>query len=157
MITEIAKFNKNRKLLYWTSKNKQTNKNQFLFPLSTHCPTSKTKQNKTKRKRMSLSILSEVKSLSRVRLFETPWTVAYQAPPSVGFSRQEYWRPSKKPGYRAHRKWLFLHSLKSSLWCTPPTHYYQSSFNYCQRSKKYYLSWRNKCKQGICLRRNPYL
>ena len=34
---------------------------------------------------------SEVKSLSRVRLFATPWTVAYQAPQSVGFSRQEYW------------------------------------------------------------------
>ena len=32
-----------------------------------------------------------VKSLSRVRLFATPWTVAYQAPPSVGFSRQECW------------------------------------------------------------------
>ena len=28
---------------------------------------------------------------SRVRLFATPWTVAYQAPPSVGFSRQECW------------------------------------------------------------------
>ena len=34
---------------------------------------------------------SEVKSLSRVRLFAAPWTVAYQAPPSMGFSRQEYW------------------------------------------------------------------
>ena len=34
---------------------------------------------------------SEVKSLSRVRLFATLWTVAYQAPPSTGFSRQEYW------------------------------------------------------------------
>ena len=32
-----------------------------------------------------------MKSLSRVRLFETPWTAAYQAPPSMGFSRQEYW------------------------------------------------------------------
>ena len=32
-----------------------------------------------------------VKSLSRVRLFATPWTVAPQAPPSMGFSRQEYW------------------------------------------------------------------
>lgn len=46
MITEIAKFNKNRKLLYWTSKNKQTNKKQFLFPLSTHCPTSKKQKEK---------------------------------------------------------------------------------------------------------------
>ena len=34
---------------------------------------------------------SEMKLLSRVRLFATPWTVAYQVPPSVGFSRQEYW------------------------------------------------------------------
>ena len=32
-----------------------------------------------------------MKSLSRVRLFATPWTVAYYAPPSMGFSRQEYW------------------------------------------------------------------
>ena len=39
---------------------------------------------------------SEVKSLSRVRLFATPWTVAYQAPPSMGFSRQEYWSGLKK-------------------------------------------------------------
>ena len=31
------------------------------------------------------------KSLSRVRLFATPWTVAHQASPSMGFSRQEYW------------------------------------------------------------------
>ena len=41
-----------------------------------------------------------VKSLSRVRLFVTPWTVAYQAPPSMGFSRQEYWSglPFPSPG-----------------------------------------------------------
>ena len=33
----------------------------------------------------------KVKSLSRVRLFTTPWTAAHQAPPFMGFSRQEYW------------------------------------------------------------------
>ena len=33
----------------------------------------------------------KVKSLSRVRLFATPWSAAYQAPQSMGFSRQEYW------------------------------------------------------------------
>ena len=33
----------------------------------------------------------KVKSLSRIRLLATPWTVDYQAPPSMGFSRQEYW------------------------------------------------------------------
>ena len=44
--------------------------------------------------------MSEVKSLSRVRLFATPWTVAHQAPPSMGFSRQEYWSglPFPSPG-----------------------------------------------------------
>ena len=38
-----------------------------------------------------MKVKVKVKSLSRVRLFVTPWTVAYQAPPSTGFSRQEYW------------------------------------------------------------------
>ena len=33
----------------------------------------------------------KVKLLSRVQLLATPWTAAYQAPPSMGFSRQEYW------------------------------------------------------------------
>ena len=39
------------------------------------------------------------KSLSCVRLFATPWTAAYQTPPSMGFSRQEYWSgvPSPSP------------------------------------------------------------
>ena len=42
----------------------------------------------------------EVKSLSRVWLFATPWTVVCQAPLSMGFSRQEYWRrlPFPSPG-----------------------------------------------------------
>ena len=41
-----------------------------------------------------------MKSLSHVRLFATPWTVAYQAPLSMGFSRQEYWSglPFPSPG-----------------------------------------------------------
>ena len=37
------------------------------------------------------SALNEVKSLSHVRLFATPWSVAHQAPLSMGFPRQEYW------------------------------------------------------------------
>ena len=47
-----------------------------------------------------LKVKVKVKSLSRVRLFATPWTVAYQAPPPVGFSRQEYWSglPFPSPG-----------------------------------------------------------
>ena len=43
---------------------------------------------------------SEVRSLSRVQLFATSWTVAHQAPWSMGFSRQEYWSglPFPSPG-----------------------------------------------------------
>ena len=39
----------------------------------------------------SESEVTKVKSLSRVRLLATSWTAAYQAHPSMGFSRQEYW------------------------------------------------------------------
>ena len=45
----------------------------------------------------------KVKSLSRVRLLATPWTAAYQAPPSMGFSRQEYWS-----GLHCLLRWLTL-------------------------------------------------
>ena len=43
----------------------------------------------------------KVKSLSRVQLLATPWTTAYQAPPSMGFSRQESWSgvPLPSPRY----------------------------------------------------------
>ena len=46
----------------------------------------------------------KVKSLSHVRLFATPWTVAYQAPPSMGFSRQKCWSglPFTSPGDLPH-------------------------------------------------------
>ena len=49
----------------------------------------------------------KVKSLSRVRLLATPWIAAYQAPPSMGFSKQEYWSgvplPSPPGGCQWHR------------------------------------------------------
>ena len=49
---------------------------------------------------MSEWVSEWVKSLSHVWLFATPWIVAYQAPPSMGFSRQEYWNrlPIPSPG-----------------------------------------------------------
>ena len=46
----------------------------------------------------------EVKLLSRVWLFATPWAVAFKAPPFMGFSRQEYWSglPSPSPGIKPY-------------------------------------------------------
>ena len=46
----------------------------------------------------------KVKSLSRVWLFATPWTAAYQAPPSMGFSRQKYWNGLPLPSPMFHTK-----------------------------------------------------
>ena len=69
---------------------------------------------------------SEVKSFSRVRLFVTPWTGAYQASPSMRFSRQEYWisfsRGSSRPrdltrvsciGGRHFNLWATREALKN--------------------------------------------
>ena len=43
----------------------------------------------------------KVKSLSRIWLLATPWTAAYQAPLSMGFSRQEYWSEVPLPSPRS--------------------------------------------------------
>ena len=49
----------------------------------------------------------KVKSFSRVRLLATPWTAAHQAPPSMGFSRQEYWSGVSLPSlYFGHMSTL---------------------------------------------------
>ena len=49
----------------------------------------------------------KVKSLSRARLLATPWTAAYEAPPSMGFSRQEYWSgvPLPSPCHALGHSW----------------------------------------------------
>ena len=66
----------------------------------------------------------KLKSLSRVRLFVTPWTAAYQAPLSMGFSRQEYWSglPFPSPMHESE-KWKW-----SCVWLlvTPWTTAYQA-------------------------------
>ena len=51
-------------------------------------------------KSLLMKVKVKVKSLSHVQLFATPWTVACQAPLSMGFSRQEYWNglPVPSPG-----------------------------------------------------------
>ena len=61
----------------------------------------------------------KVKSLSRIRLLATPWTAAHQAPPSMGFSRQEYWSgvplPPPKILYLDRHNTLRVSSLGSGI------------------------------------------
>ena len=63
----------------------------------------------------------KVKLLSCVRLLATPWTAAYQAPPSMGFSRQEYWSgvplPSPLPYIALFNSWAseFMLKIKDSV------------------------------------------
>ena len=71
---------------------------------------------------MSFYILSSVQLLSRVWLLVTPWTAAYQAPLSMGFSRQEYWSgvplPSL-PSLPSPTPRVYPNSCPSSWWCHP--------------------------------------
>ena len=58
----------------------------------------------------------KVKSLSRVRLLVTPWTAAYQALPSMGFSRQEYWSGVPLPSPVPNNMYLKMNlDLKQTL------------------------------------------
>ena len=53
----------------------------------------------------------KVKSFSRVQLFTKPWTAAYQAPLSMGFSRQEYWSvlPLPSPVYMYTYMYIYMY------------------------------------------------
>ena len=64
----------------------------------------------------------KVKSLSGVRLFATPWTAAHQAPPSMGFSRQEYWSgmPLSSPELEAGGSYLWEGTGYLGLFCSVP-------------------------------------
>ena len=79
----------------------------------------------------------KVKSLSLVRLFRTPWTAAYQAPSSVGFSRQQYWSGLPLPSPTMSLIFSnFLSLIVSYLWTVysklvfliPPHFEYAQSF-----------------------------
>jgi len=66
----------------------------------------------------------KVKSLSRIWLLATPWSVAYQAPPSMGFSRQEYWSglpfPSPKVKEESEKVGLKLNIQKTKITASDP-------------------------------------
>ena len=74
-----------------------------------------------------MKVKVKVKMLSRVRLLATPWTAVYKAPPSMGFSRQEYWsgrhRLPQATVYRAAKSQtrLSTHTTPLTIYCTLQT------------------------------------
>ena len=74
----------------------------------------------------------KVKSLSHVRLFATPWTAAYQAPPSMGFSRQEYWSGVPLP---SPMDWNRGSKNKTGTWYLP---FFQPCFYLCLVSSSHW-------------------
>ena len=72
------------------------------------------------------------KSLSRVRLLATPWTAAYQAPPSTGFARQEYWSGVPLPSLTDLTLYSLINSGSSlsSAWVPSPFSMAYTLFQY---------------------------
>ena len=101
----------------------------------------------------------KVKSVSCVWLLATPWTAAYQAPPSMGFSRQEYWRGLPLPSPKWMNKLLqisyYFFMLDSPVSCC-------SSHNYSWHFYKFrdllmfvsYLEYRSLRAQTSPIARN---
>ena len=85
----------------WKAKNHWEQSSNRVFAWNTELSLSNSvyiRKRKSHRKKLKW----KVKSLSRVRLPATPWTAAYQAPPSMGFSRQEYWSGVPLPSVNAN-------------------------------------------------------
>ena len=84
-----------------------------------------------------VKVKSERKSLSHVQLFKTPWTAAYQAPPSMGFSRQQYWSGVPLPSPQGHKESGMIKAIEHAHACTetcclPKKDIFQNITAHCQ-------------------------
>ena len=85
----------------------------------------------------------KVKSLSHVRLFATPWTVAHQTPLSMGFPRQEYWRGLSFPppgDLLDSETELKSPALAGGFFATEPPGKHSPRFGDCQSSWSHRIS-----------------
>ena len=92
----------------------------------------------------------KVKSLSRVRPSATPWTAAHQAPPSMGFSRQEYWSGVPLPTLDGEKSALC--SGKTHCFYLPVLFIIETSLKKWSRTKEVNVSGHKMCRKAI----NPW-
>ena len=92
----------------------------------------------------------KVKSLSRVRLLATPWTAAHQAPPSMGFSRQEYWSGCHCLHLYLKNDPLHIWNSNSTQWCTSP---FEKSGNPLHKPRS---KWGSRGGAGLVRLSDPY-
>ena len=93
----------------------------------------------------------KMKSLSRVRLLATPWPAAYQYPPSMGFSRQEFWSGVPLPSLINYNnslngKGMALHSLVRIVRCL----FLLFSFFKEMKCSEIYQTWTHRCLFPNC-------
>ena len=86
----------------------------------------------------------KVKLLSRVWLFASPWTAAYQAPPSMGFSRQVYWSrvPLPSPDIEQEYPFLWTGKIGRKPNCGELTYFYSWFFHCLPSTSILEINWR---------------
>ena len=100
----------------------------------------------------------KVKSLSRVRLLATLWTAAYQAPPSMGFSRQEYWSGVPLPSPECHTKEFEIVTVMRNHWRFQKGEWHDQIYVshqmwlYCREwsSKAHTWRWAGQSREANC-------
>ena len=90
----------------------------------------------------------KVKSLSRARLLATPWTAAYQAPLSMGFSRLEYWSGVPLPSPLQILQWYHI-AHKGSPKSSPSEMWRQGSLSYSPGRSTICISRESKYSRGL--------
>ena len=105
----------------WTLKSNNRKDVQMVNRCSKRYSTSLViRETQTTTMRYHFTLAAAAKSLSRVRLLATPWSAAYQAPLSMGFSRQEYWSGVPLPSPHWASAAAAAKSLQSCpTWCDP--------------------------------------
>ena len=92
----------------------------------------------------------KVKSLSRVRLLATPWTAAYQATPSMGFSGQQYWSGVPLPSPNMHTVYLILQMFKNTFLVTQMVKYLPAM----QETQVHSLGWEELLEKEMATHSN---